>query len=108
MRPELVAKVVERLRALADETRVRLLMRLKAGECNVTTLSQELGLAQASVSKHLNVLRQVGLLQVRRHGAQSIFSVKDESVFELCDLVCDGVKRHLQQEQSALGSWPES
>jgi len=103
MNPEMLARAVERLRALADENRTRLLMRLQISESNVGTLAQELGMGQASVSKHLNVLRQVGLVQVRRQGAQSIYGVRDQSVFELCDLICDGVRRHIQQEHAALG-----
>jgi len=104
MSNELVAKVVERLRALADENRVRLILRLKQGECNVSTLTQELGIAQASVSKHLAVLRQAGLLDVERRGTQAVYRIRDESVFEMCQLVCDGVVRHLRREQAVLES----
>jgi DNA-binding transcriptional ArsR family regulator len=100
---QMIGRVVERLRALADETRVRLLLRLKRGESNVTALSEELGVAQASVSKHLNVLRQAGLVAVRREGTQAIYAIRDKSVFELCKLVCDGVVRHAQEEHAALG-----
>lgn len=103
MGDQMIGRVVERLRALADETRVRLLLRLKRGECNVTALSEELGVAQASVSKHLNVLRQSGLVAVRREGTQAIYGIRDKSVFELCKLVCDGVVRHAREEHAALG-----
>ena len=101
-REELVPKVAERLRALADETRLRLLLRLRKGEANVTELSRELGAAQASISKHLSTLRQVGLVQVRREGVQAIYSVKDRSVFEMCQLVCDGVIRHMKEEHASV------
>ena len=101
-RPELLSSVVERLRALADESRLRILMRLREEECNVTTLSEELGIAQASVSKHLAVLRQVGLVDVTRQGSQVICRIKDETVFEMCEIVCGGVVRHLQEEQNKL------
>jgi hypothetical protein len=43
-RPELIGDVVERLRALADENRLRILMRFREGECNVMTLAEELGI----------------------------------------------------------------
>lgn len=99
----MIERVVERLKALADESRVRLLLRLKRGECNVTTLSEELEVAQASVSKHLNVLKHVGLVSARREGNQAIYGIRDESVFELCKLVCDGVVRHAREEHAALG-----
>jgi ArsR family transcriptional regulator len=102
LRPELIPKVVERLKALADETRLRLLLRLREGEANVTDLSRELGVAQASVSKHLSTMRQVGLVQLRREGVQSVYSVRDQSVFDMCEIVCDGVVRHMREEHAAL------
>jgi ArsR family transcriptional regulator len=103
MNSQLVSKVAERLRALADENRLRLLMRLRERPANVTTLSEELEIGQASVSKHLGVLRQVGVVESHRQGTQAIYQVHDESIFELCDLVCDGVVRHLKQEHAAAG-----
>ena len=104
MSDEMIPKVVERLRAIADENRVRLLLRLKQGECNVSALTQELGIAQASVSKHLAVLRQVGLVDVDRRGTQAVYRIRDESVFEMCQLVCDGVIRQLKRDQAVLES----
>ena len=104
MSDEMIPKVVERLRALADESRVRLLLRLKQSECKVSTLTQELGIAQASVSKHLAILRQVGLVEVDRRGTQAVYRIRDESVFEMCQLVCDGVIRQLKRDQAVLGS----
>ena len=98
----MIGKVVERLRALADESRVRMLLRLKCGECNVTTLADEMGIAQGSVSKHLALLRRVGLVDARRKGTQAIYGIRDQSIFELCKLVCDGVVRHVQEEHAAL------
>ena len=104
----MIEKVVERLRALADESRIRLLLRLKRGECNVTSLAAELGLAQASASKHLNVLRHAGLVAVRRDGTQALYSVKDQSIFEMCELVCGGVARHLEEEHAVLSGASET
>ena len=100
--PELISKVVERLRAVADESRVRILLRLRAGESYVTGLADELGIGQATVSKHLAVLKRVGLVEVDRRGTQAVYRIKDESVFEMCSIVCDGVVRHLREEHSAL------
>ena len=102
----MIEKVVERLRALADESRVRILLRLERGECNVTTLAAELGLAQATASKHLGVLRRAGLVAVRREGTRTLCSVRDRSVFEMCELVCGGVRRHLEEERAALALTP--
>lgn len=100
--PEMIARVVERLKALADESRIRLLLRLKASPANVATLTRELGIAQASVSKHLAVLRQVGIIDVKRQGTQAIYFVRDETIFSLCEIVCSGVIKFVNEEHAAL------
>ena len=100
--PQFVDRVVERFAALADETRIRLLLRLKVGEANVNTLTADVGLTQASISKHLTTLRRVGIVDVRRQGVQAIYFIKDQTIFELCKLVCDGVMRHVREEHAAI------
>src|SRR5690606_11101977 len=99
---ELIGKLVERLRAVADESRIRLLLRLREKESYVTELADELGIGQATVSKHLAVLKRVGLFVADRRGTQAVYRSKDESVFEMCSIVCDGVVRHRREEHSAL------
>lgn len=100
----MIESVVERLRALADESRLRLLLRLREAPANVTTLAGELAIAQASVSKHLGILKQAGLVEAQRQGTQMIYRVADESVFDMCRLVCDGVTRHARKQQALLES----
>jgi DNA-binding transcriptional ArsR family regulator len=102
LNPNLIPRVVERLRAIADESRIRILMELKAGPANVTALSQRLEIAQPAVSKHLAVLKQTGLVDCRRMGTQCVYEISDKTIFELCALVCDGVVRHLKAEHAAL------
>ncbi|MCZ7647780.1 MAG: metalloregulator ArsR/SmtB family transcription factor [Planctomycetota bacterium] len=104
--PALIERVADRLKALGDPWRIRILMRLREGPCNVSALSDALGAAQPSVSKHLALLKQVGLVASRREGTQSIYSVRDASVFDLCEVVCAGVVRHLKEEHAALGLTP--
>lgn len=99
----MLVKVAGRFAALSDELRLRMLLRLKTGEASVNELSVELGVAQPSVSKHLAVLRQVGLVDVRRQGTSAIYFVKDRSIFDLCSLVCDGVARFATEQHQALG-----
>ncbi len=100
--PAFIARIVERLSALADDSRIRLLMRLKSSPANVGTLSTDLGIGQASVSKHLGVLKRVGIVDCQRKGTQCIYFVKDQPIFDLCRLVCDGVMRHVEEEHTAL------
>lgn len=98
----MMSLTIQRLRALADEVRVRILLRLKKGESNVTSLVEHLGVAQTSVSKHLAVLRQAGLVTLRREGTQSFYSIRDESVFQVLQIVSDGVRRHQEEIATAV------
>ena len=57
-----------RFRALGDETRLRLLEHLSAGERTVGDLIAATGLGQSLVSHHLGTLREAGLVTTRRDG----------------------------------------
>jgi DNA-binding transcriptional ArsR family regulator len=96
--------------AVAEPARRRILDLLAAGEWPVNDLVAALGTAQPQVSKHLAVLRQVGLVEVRSAGKQRLYRlngyplkeiydwVKEyerswEARFELLDTVLDELKR---------------
>lgn len=55
-------------RSIADSTRVRILKMLEPGELCVCQITAILGLAPATVSKHLSLLRMAGLLSHRKQG----------------------------------------
>jgi len=55
-------------RALADQTRLRILNLLAAGETCVCDIHENLGLPQPKVSRHLAYLRRTGLVQTRKNG----------------------------------------
>jgi DNA-binding transcriptional ArsR family regulator len=61
--------------AIAEPQRRAILVLLRAGERPVTELAQELGLTQPGASKHLRVLREVGLVQDRKAGKQRLYGI---------------------------------
>src|ERR1700720_3367967 len=61
------------LNAIAEPQRREILMLLRAGERPVTELAQELGMTQPRASKHLRVLREVGLVRDRKAGKQRLY-----------------------------------
>jgi ArsR family transcriptional regulator len=63
-----MAAVLEILKVLADEARLRILRALLQAELSVAELVQALNLPQSTVSRHLKPLKQVGLLSSRRDG----------------------------------------
>ncbi|HEX8631311.1 MAG TPA: metalloregulator ArsR/SmtB family transcription factor [Catenuloplanes sp.] len=70
-------------RSLADETRLRIVARLAAGEARVVDLTGELGLAQSTVSKHLACLRDCGLIDYRTEGRQSFYALTRPELMDL-------------------------
>lgn len=61
------------LKALANESRLRIVERLGRGECSAGDLTQMVGLDQTTVSKHLAVLRAQGIVEDRREGNVVIY-----------------------------------
>ena len=61
--------------AIAEPQRRQILVLLRSGERPVTELARELGVPQPGASKHLRVLREVGLVRDRRAGKQRLYSL---------------------------------
>jgi ArsR family transcriptional regulator len=75
--------------AFADETRLRILNLLCVRELCVCDLCEVLGEIQPKVSRHLAILREAGLLQVRREGKWKFYSLpKKRSPLQLKLLGC--------------------
>ena len=62
-------------KALADENRLRMLMALREGEVCVCQIAEWTGLALSTVSKHLSVLYQAGLVSARKDGRWMYYSL---------------------------------
>jgi ArsR family transcriptional regulator len=63
----------ERLKALADGDRLRILLRLFEGAASVSDLAEALGDDIAKVSHHLGVLRRAGVAQAEKQGRYVIY-----------------------------------
>jgi DNA-binding transcriptional ArsR family regulator len=74
--------------AIAEPRRRDILDYLAARERPVGDIVVALGLAQPSVSKHLRVLRDVGLVEVRRDGRQSFYRTNAEGIRPLHEWTC--------------------
>lgn len=70
--------VVNIAKALSDENRVRIVCALSQGELCVCQIQELLGLAHSTTSKHLSVLANAGLLEVRREGRWSYYRLATE------------------------------
>jgi DNA-binding transcriptional ArsR family regulator len=98
----LVELIAERFRVLGEPMRIRLLDALREGPATVQDLQRATGASQQSVSKHLGLLLRSGLVSRSKEGNFSLYAIADEGVFELCEQVCGGLRRQLDELDSLL------
>jgi DNA-binding transcriptional ArsR family regulator len=67
------ATTSDAINAIAEPQRREILVLLRGGERPVTDLARHLGMSQPQASKHLRVLREVGLVRVRGAGKQRLY-----------------------------------
>jgi DNA-binding transcriptional ArsR family regulator len=99
---EALEMIAGRFRLLSDPTRLRILHTLGDAEMNVTDIVTATNAGQANVSKHLGVMLDADLVSRRKEGLNSIYRVSDETIFELCEVVCSRLKKQLETRQNAL------
>jgi DNA-binding transcriptional ArsR family regulator len=93
--------------ALAEPSRRRILDLLRGGERSVNDLVDRLDLSQPSVSKHLKVLREAGLVGVRPEGKLRWYGLRAEPLAEVAEWLeayrahwtarFDALERHLEE-----------
>lgn len=96
--PEVVQQVSDYFSILGEPMRLRILNLLRDGEKCVQDLVEATDTSQANVSKHLKVMLQAGILTRRSKGTLAYYSVEDELIFELCNLVCDRLASRIEQQ----------
>ncbi|MEZ5285640.1 MAG: metalloregulator ArsR/SmtB family transcription factor [Vicinamibacterales bacterium] len=100
--PALLAAVAARFKVLSEPARLQVLDALRGGPLHVSALMEATGLNQANLSKHLQVLHGQGLVARKRDGLFVFYEVADDSVLELCDLVCGAVEARARKAALAL------
>lgn len=90
--------VAHYFQALAEPTRLKILNELRQGERNVGDLAQSCTCTLANVSKHLSLLAKHGLVARQSRGTSVYYRISDESIYALCDLVCDNILRQLEKQ----------
>ncbi len=67
--------LIRAMKALSDETRIRILKVLLEKECCVCEVMQALDISQSRASRNLGILQNAGLLKARRDGVWIVYSV---------------------------------
>jgi ArsR family transcriptional regulator len=95
LEPETIEAVADRFKVLAEPARLAVLNALRERPMSVSALIDETGLNQANLSKHLQLLYTHGFVERRRSRSYVYYSIADRSVFQLCDIICGQLKRHV-------------
>ena len=73
--------------ALADPRRILILYALYEKPSNVSELARDLGISQPTASRHLNLLRERGIVSAQREGQSVIYSLVDVRIIQALDLL---------------------
>lgn len=75
------------MKALGHPSRIMILEGLVKNECNVAQIQQKLGMPQSTISQHLRLLRNYGIISSRQEGAKRCYKVIDGRVRKMLQLI---------------------
>ena len=78
---------IKLLKALADETRIKIVQCLMDGERCACTLVPAVGKAQPTVSQHLRILEEAGVLESRRDGVNIWYRIKSDQAVQILKIL---------------------
>lgn len=79
-----IFNAVEFAKALADETRQQIMKLCCCQWCSVTQIVEQLNVTQPTVSHHLAILRENGLVNVRHEGKQTFYTLNQQRMVACC------------------------
>ncbi len=85
-------------KALSDENRVRILMALSIGELCVCQIIELIELAPSTVSKHMSILKQAGLIESNKNGKWVYYRLADDAPIVATEAI-EWAKKHLLSEK---------
>jgi len=75
------------LKPLSHHHRLQMIIGLFHHECNVSQCQERMGLPQSTISQHLRVLKDAGIIKGHRKGTEVCYKVVDEFALKLIDLM---------------------
>ena len=90
--------IIKVLKALCDETRLRMLMLIEQKELCVCEVMRILDMHQSRVSRHLNILRDAGLARARRQGTWMFYSAAANESSEHHARVAEALRKWMKDK----------
>ena len=94
---------IDIFQALADPARLRIVEAMKSGECAVGDIVERMDIHQSGVSRHLRILTEARIVQMRPEGQKRLYSLRKEAFDEL-DAWVAGYRRHWQARLDRFGA----
>jgi DNA-binding transcriptional ArsR family regulator len=89
--------------ALADPARLRIVEAMKLGECAVGDIVERMNIHQSGVSRHLRILAEAGIVQMRPYGQKRLYSLRKEA-FDQLEAWVAGYRRHWEARLDRFGA----
>ncbi len=96
---EIKAQVIS---VLANPKRLQIIEILGKSERTVSELAAELGIAQATTSQHLAVMRKTGVVETRKDGNFVYYRLADAKIAEACAVMSRAIVDLLMTQQARL------
>ncbi|MCB4205526.1 metalloregulator ArsR/SmtB family transcription factor [Deferribacterales bacterium Es71-Z0220] len=80
----------EKFKALGHPVRLQIVAGLSKKECNVTKMCEGLNLHQATVSRHLSILKAAGIVEGVRNGSEICYHLVDKKVEQIINILGEG------------------
>lgn len=87
-------------KAMGNAARLHILHVLRERPLTVGEICHATDLPQSNVSRHLQVMSAVGVLNSKRHGIQMVYQIADIRIVEVCDLVRSLIEQAHKHAQS--------
>ncbi len=88
--------------ALSEPKRIQILYALYGQPRHVTTLAEDLDTPQSTISRHLAVLRQRGLVMAERDGPSVTYRLADDTIIQVLDTMRGLLRSILERQSNAL------
>ena len=102
LKQEIIQLEADFCAALSDPTRIFILYALNESPLNVTEMTNELSLPQPTISRHLKILRERGLVYTERQGTVITYHLVDQRVIQAMDLLRSAMRDRLTQRASLI------
>jgi ArsR family transcriptional regulator, arsenate/arsenite/antimonite-responsive transcriptional repressor len=94
--------LIKAVKALSDETRLKILNLLLQRECCVCEVMQVLDISQTRASRNLSMLYDAGFLKLRKEGLWAYYSIDKSSLEDYLTALLEAVETGLKDNPSAI------